>query len=284
MDSKKKKLIISIAAGVLALCCIVGVVLALALPKGGDSGKKGGPINQDLYSRVNADGQEDQNGEYIYYGRYPKTVKSENVTVTYTQNMGYLGSDGAKYIKESAQSRNDKTFSNGQSIRHTDYYFKVEKVKWRILTEKDGKALILAEDIIYSGRFGDYNEYNNEGATGNIREYVNREVNAYFTAEELAIADTTSAGKKAFVLSKEDIENSEYGFTADNLKKKQTDYSLAYSNFTDFSADGYSYWWTSTGKTGSSKYVYIVNNDGTIADTGYCTDLGGVVPAMWITL
>jgi uncharacterized repeat protein (TIGR02543 family) len=73
-----------------------------------------------------------RDGDYIYLGEYPQTLKSDDVTITKTidERGYYLGSDGFYYAK------------------YSTYYFKVEPIRWRILTEQDGKAFLFCDIII----------------------------------------------------------------------------------------------------------------------------------------
>ena len=90
-------------------------------------------------------------GEYIYFGEYPQTVKADDVTITaVTDNRGYyLGSDGCYYAKVTASPYDSYTFSNGDSIENgTVHYFKVEPLRWRIFSEENGVAYVLCDSII----------------------------------------------------------------------------------------------------------------------------------------
>ncbi|MBO4284224.1 MAG: InlB B-repeat-containing protein [Clostridia bacterium] len=107
-----------------------------------------------------------RDGDYIYFGEYPQTVKANDVTITATQDARgyYLGSDGAYYAKVTATPyTSGYTFSTGATVSSgTVYYFKVEPIKWRILSESDGVALILCDSII------DNHVYNNSTSTRTI--------------------------------------------------------------------------------------------------------------------
>ena len=91
-------------------------------------------------------------GDYIYFGEYPQTLKADSVTITSTTDERgyYLGDDGCYYAKVSADPHyNDFTFSTGASItKGTVYYFKVEPIRWRILSEENGEAFLLCDSII----------------------------------------------------------------------------------------------------------------------------------------
>ena len=117
-------------------------------------------VEETVYERVDAEGNPDPNGTYLLFGWYPQTVKSADVTVGSTpeSNGYYLGSDGAYYMKATAQVDSDPSggtydnFKDGTSITQgTEYYFKMEKLKWRILTENyegSGNALIVCDTIV----------------------------------------------------------------------------------------------------------------------------------------
>jgi uncharacterized repeat protein (TIGR02543 family) len=93
-----------------------------------------------------------RDGDYIYFGDYPQTIKDDSVTITsIVDSRGYYrGSDGYYYAKVIATPyESGYTFSTGASV--TDgavYYFKVEPIRWRILSEKNGVAFILCDSII----------------------------------------------------------------------------------------------------------------------------------------
>ena len=61
-------------------------------------------------------------GKYLYFGEYPQTLKSDtvNIVTTTPDRQGYfMGDDGERYY-----------------LWNRDY-FKVEPLKWRILTQED---------------------------------------------------------------------------------------------------------------------------------------------------
>lgn len=93
-----------------------------------------------------------RDGDFIYMGEYPQTIKAGDVTITSTtDSRGYfLGSDGSYYAKvTAAPCEEGYKFSNGEVIvAGNDYYFKVEPIRWRVLREDNGEALILCDSII----------------------------------------------------------------------------------------------------------------------------------------
>ena len=111
------------------------------------------------------DGTCGTSGTYVYFGDWPKTIKASSVTVDETISMTqgahtyYAGSDGKWYAKvlengyETYYKYSDGTSVAKKSTSSPRYlYFRVEPIKWRVLTDDyDGKKLLLAEDILTAG-------------------------------------------------------------------------------------------------------------------------------------
>ena len=101
-----------------------------------------------------------RDGDFIYFGEYPQTIKADDVTITDTTDSRgyYLGSDGNYYAKVTATPYVDgmaadptskSTFTTGERVVDgTVYYFKVEPIRWRIITEENGEAFLLCDSII----------------------------------------------------------------------------------------------------------------------------------------
>ena len=101
-----------------------------------------------------------RDGDYIYLGEYPQTLKADDVTITSTTDSRgyYLGSDGNYYAAVTADPYVDgmaadptskSTFTTGARVVEGEvYYFKVEPIRWRIITEENGEALLLCDSII----------------------------------------------------------------------------------------------------------------------------------------
>lgn len=97
---------------------------------------------------------------YIEFGLWPQSLKAENVKITEEQKKingfsAFKGSDNNFYIKvESAESYSDKCkFQDGTGIENgKEYYFRLEPIKWRILSGSGTeKALLFSEKIITGG-------------------------------------------------------------------------------------------------------------------------------------
>ena len=100
---------------------------------------------------------------YVYFGDWPQSVLpvtssvtvDETVSVTMGANTYYLGSDGNYYAKckEYAYDTGaEYKYHDGTQVGRggtTTRYFKVEPIKWRVLTDNySGKKLLLAENIL----------------------------------------------------------------------------------------------------------------------------------------
>ena len=254
-------------------------------------------------------------GNYVYFGSYPQTIKSNGVDITSTTDARgyYLGTDGEYYAQVTAKPNGyGYTFSNGTTITNNSvYYFKVEPLKWRILTEEGGEALILCESIIdchvYSGTSNNY-------ALSAMREWLNgtfydtafktlqknliilttvdnsvrstnpnEEAYRFRTTNRYACEDTLD---NVFLLSEQEVTNNNYGFSSDpnsesnSRQKVHTDYALSQGVAT------YSGWLLRSPENGSNSRAYYVSRSGysngtqMLSRKEYC----GVVPAIKIKL
>ena len=126
---------------------------------------------------------EEVNGTtYVYFGVWPQSVLpeassvtvDETVSVTMGANTYYLGSDGNYYAKCA-----EKACGTGAEYKYHDgtqsgtggtttRYFKVEPIKWRVLTDNySGKKLLLAENILTANvPYYGYNSYSNKRTVG----------------------------------------------------------------------------------------------------------------------
>ena len=278
-------------------CSVCSVVLSL-----GDS----------THIRVDAKGKADATGTYILFGEYPQSVKEENVTLTATQDARgyYLGSDGFYYAKVTADSYDsDYTFSSGAKVTDgTVYYFKVEPIRWRILSESGGNALILCDSII-ANRCFDYDRNNYKDSE--IRAWLNGQFyETAFSDLQKALVNTVTVDNsvastshacentsdKVFLLSYAEVTNPDYGFsdnTAQNTarQKQVSDYARATGAYMSTSAfyHGNGYWWLRSPYGSSGDYARDVFIDGNVDhDNVYISGVRdahfGVAPALQIRL
>ena len=205
-----------------------------------------------VYERVDAEGNPDENGEYILFGYYPQSAKASSVTIESASpesNGYYKGSDGEYYAQ--AEDGN---------------YYKVERLRWRILddTYGDGTALIVCdvivdqvayqsnidssetyatdeggtilidnEAIVGEGVDSNHQVYANNYKHSELRAWLNNEFyNSFSENEKSSIVQTVVDNSLAstggnggryvcentndyvFALSHADIYNTEYGFTS----------------------------------------------------------------------
>lgn len=189
--------------------------------------------DQVEYLTTGTDGTFGTSGTYVYFGDWPQTIKSELVNVDESQSMEmggftyYKGSDDCWYAKVSASTVYDsaKTFSDGTEIKEGDaYYFKVEPIKWRVLStdfdhdlnsETEGKTLLLAESILtvqpyYGNEYKDFSKiptidsakiYPCNYKYSNVRAYINGTQNQFVIDGEEANEYTIDWTGKGFLQS-----------------------------------------------------------------------------------
>ncbi len=129
--------------------------------------------------------------DIVTFGSWPQTVKAANVEVSEqceSKDAGeftyYKGSDGQWYVKIKETAReSDYKYSDGtpvaQSSADSYKWFKVEPIKWRVLTTDyngTGKKLLLAESILIGKAFDQKNKNNYQNST--IRKWLNSNANS----------------------------------------------------------------------------------------------------------
>ena len=263
-------------------------------------------------------------GTYVLFGYWPQTIKADSVTVDETNSKlagaytYYKGSDGAWYakIKENAYQTGYK-YSNGTTVAQNSAdsykYFKVEPIKWRVLTDNySGKRLLLAESILVNHR---YAASSNNYANSEIRAYLNGTFwNTAFTDSEKSMIDetdvdnsaasTTDAGgnltqatsyacgttkDKIFLLSEKEATTTGYGFasyssygTGNSRIRMTTDFAKASGAYQSTTAGYGGWWWLRSPYYYSSLDARHVYYDGFAYNyTYYVYDAnGGVCPAL----
>ena len=224
-----------------------------------------------------------QGGTYYKFGDFPQTVSAiSDYSSDTVYNGWYLGSDGYFYAKtketayESGYKYSDGT-AVAQSGANSYKYFKVEPIKWRVLTDNySGKRLLLAESILVNHW---YAASSNNYAKSAIRAYLNDTFwNTAFTAsakskidEETTIDNSATSTNpnsnprmwyggtntyacentkdKIFLLSEKEATTAEYGFAqyssygAGNTRiRMTTDFAKASGAYQNTNA-GYGGWW-----------------------------------------
>ena len=131
--------------------------------------------------------------EIITLGSWPQTIKAASVTITSETKVAgaftyFKGSDGEWYVRcqENAYESGYK-YSNGTEAAQgkTSYqYFKVEPIKWRVITDNyNGKKLLVADKILTNCAFfddwasgrtdGDKEIYANNYKESRVRAFLN---------------------------------------------------------------------------------------------------------------
>ncbi|MEG1509906.1 MAG: DUF6273 domain-containing protein, partial [Clostridia bacterium] len=272
------------------------------------------------YQRINSDNTPNATGNYILFGEYPQTIKAENITITATQNSkgNFLGSDNCYYAKVVATpfKKSQYVFSNGVNMAaNSAYYFRIEPLKWRILSESEPTAInntdknekhavILCESIIdccaYSATSNNY-EYSDIKSWLNYTFYdtafsaMQKEIINITTVDNSAksagneenqfcCADTND---KIFLLSYEELSNANIFGANVNRKKATTDFARSKGIWIDIAKGNYGAgaWWMRSPDFYSNGDTRIVDHSG---DATSCiaqvSNEKGVVPALTIKL
>ena len=191
--------------------------------------------------------------KYIYFGVFPKTVLPEGSTVTVDEtdsvtmgaNTYYKGSDGNYYakVKEKAYGTKYKYSDDTQvkeSKANSYRYFKVEPIKWKVLTtDYNGKALLHAEEILTANvPYYNYNSYENTRTVGSdtniypnnykysqIRAYLNGLDYYYDQSSTSTVKKTYYTGKGFLQTAFTAIAQSKIAETVVDNSKETTGYS-----------------------------------------------------------
>ena len=210
-------------------------------------------VEPPVYERVDAEGNPDPDGDYLYFGYYPQSAKAYNIIIesdSPESNGYYLGNDGEYYAQADDGG-----------------YYKVERLRWRILDDNygDGTALIVCDvivDQVYyqyhymspsgifyatsdgkiiidndatvgEGEDSNHRVYANNYKWSTLRKWLNEDFYDSFTEEEKAsivltevdnsLASTNNRGGQyvcentndyIFALSYSDVLNTDYGFSS----------------------------------------------------------------------
>ena len=230
--------------------------------------------------------------DVIYFGEYPQTVKNRYVTVSDTPDSRgyYLGSDNEYYARVVATPyESGYTFSSDASITSgQEYYFKVEPIKWRIISENNGTAVLLCESIIASSR---YDDLSNNYAESEIREWLNESFyNSAFSELERSLIQAVmidgGVSDNVYLASYADVSPLERSLRAKNA----TDYARASGAWVSTSYldthNGNGIWTLRTPNDTYAHFVNECNHNGDISDggTNISSKFLGVVPALTIKL
>lgn len=254
-------------------------------------------------------------GNYIYFGEYPQSLKADAVAVTETTDSRgyYLGSDGAYYAKVTATPYNSAyTFSMGESVADGEiYYFKVEPIRWRILFEDTETAFLFCDNIIANKAFDakQNNDYSNNYKESSIRAWLNAEFyQSAFTELQQKIILTTKidntesmpdsckhfacedTNDKVFLLSYTEVTNMEYGFSSYDFGRQPerqmlpSDYCVATGAWMGINDYGYApgFWWQRSPSYNTGCPIYVTSDGSAFHYAPAHMENGGIVPVLWI--
>ncbi len=203
------------------------------------------------------------------------------------------------YSPTETYSRQD---DNGYFIE-TEYFFKYEPVKWRIVQTAGNTATLVADLVIDSYEF--YPEFYTDGNPNNyaesaIRAWLNDSFykTAFNTLEKSVLVKSTVVNDAASTGQNENqyacentqdyvyllsyVEANKYFTSASALQKETTDYAKCQGVLV--SKDGNTAWWLRSAFAEHQGYVCHVQENGEIRDTNVDRTLIGVCPVLKITL
>jgi hypothetical protein len=233
----------------------------------------------------------DNNGTYDYRGVYFSS---------YRPCFPYDSSTGKSYQDD-----------NGYTT-DTIYWFSYDPIEWDILTESDGKALIIANLILDSQEYCPYSmeySFSHNGGTGYannyklsaIRKFLNdnfyntafNELQKVFiettTVDNSAATTTDSSNSyacnntndKMFLLSYK--EATTYYTSQAARQAKGTDYAKIQGIYV-YSSNNASFWWLRSPSHHDADHAFDVNFDGGIGADSVTGTYRSVRPACWIKL
>ncbi len=246
----------------------------------------------------------DSVSNYMWY--IDKELNGEKYRGVYFTNYRPYGTDMACLACNSYQDDNGYDTDNV-------YWFEYEPIKWKVLSESDGNALIVSSIALDAQQYDwdSDNEYNDS----DMRKWLNEEFyTSAFNDLEREIIQTTSVDNslvsvntnsnasyynngvndfvcdntedKVFLLSVNEATNTAYGFKADPAKTdtdrkiKSSEYAYAQGN-RKFSNE-YCEWYLRSPYYGGN-VIYMADN-GATSNLRSCSKILGVVPALNIKL
>lgn len=141
---------------------------------------------------------------HVCFGDWPQTIMPSGVTVdeSITTVRGgytyYYGSDGCWYAKciENSSSFPSYKYSDGTIVQSSSYnstkYFKVEPIKWRVLTTDSDKRLLLSDQILINCAYYDSKDVDRDigGVTVYPNNYERSRVRAFLNGLSYQVKET----------------------------------------------------------------------------------------------
>ena len=236
----------------------------------------------------------------VLYGYYPQTHVSDSTTIaslnelTAPESNGWYKLGDDYYAKATASVYGSiGSFDDGvQIVTSVDYWFKVEPIEWRVLTNSDGACSLVSNLLLdahrYSADFSGQNAsgyYANNYAQSELKSWLNgdflskafslgssylKTVTVDNSASTICNSESTYASSntedKVYLLSYADYDNASYFPSLDSKKCKLSDWaranyaydpSIAYTN-----PSHYGQYWTRSPSPDSSRKASYVDQDG----------------------
>lgn len=216
---------------------------------------------------------------YINFGRYPQSVVSKELRHILEKiepdNHNVFHYKGEQYIKYKAKIHKDSKedqfkasfiFSNGEKIRNgTEYFFKVEPIRWRILNDTGENFLLLADKILDHGLFNSHinytSFYHSNGALANVwegselKDWLNDSISGFlhmaFTKDEqeqismstiknsVQWQSEVDSTQKIFLLSSDEVKF--FRFNVFELKEQEERQKRAQTYYNEVCLDAIAY-------------------------------------------
>ena len=263
--------------------------------------------NQDLINELNKLNETNERGYYEYNKNEYAKVKADPYSTNYTDQYG--------------QTHNFK-YSSGADIKNNTYeWFKVEPIKWRILSNNSDTYYVLSEYILTTQLYHKDAYYRlidgvdvpaNDYKYSDIREFLtNTFLNSAFTLKQQdslvitgldnsAIPTASSSNTyvwentfdKIYLLSFQDMYNINYGFHSnageyDEARKAAlTDYAKATGCWRLIDNDNLDmgFWWLRSPDSVDPRFAGSVNYNGVVSMHTIFVSYVGVRPATAIAI
>ena len=169
----------------------------------------------------------------VLFGDWPQTIKDKDVKIDESTGAKagaftyFKGSDDAWYYeaKESAPMwlLTPNKYSDGTTVnqgKDTKKWFKVEPIRWRVLTTKDNKSLLLSQTILTNCAFYEYRvDRTINGKTIKAQNYEYSRIRAFLngtTYQKQEKADSALVTEECFK-DKGFLQTAFAGVKADNI-------------------------------------------------------------------
>lgn len=254
---------------------------------------------------------------YIYYGEYPKSVapaSMSNILNNLISLDGYKYYNGNKYIGITTQLHKEEKnlgvykYEDGSNVTsNVTRYFKIEPIKWRVLSSVGNYRTLLSEYIIDARAYNPINTSDNHYNNSNsVRTYLNSDFynTAFPSTNRLQIntvdnsAATTmstsntyacqSTSDKVYLLSCSEVHSTTYGFITALSEcaaraTTVTDYSLGKKGYMNATTRKGAWLTRSPGFSDPTHMVYV--NENGVLNNGYVTDYyQGIRPVIQINI